>query len=198
MSRVTVASLFRGTSFRFSHTPLCEILFCRNCYHPMMASRNRKNNSVPNGLVNMSAHCSLVSIEWIDMRPFCTASRKWWYLIFRCFVRGRIFGTRAISSAPELSSETVQWIWGISVLISKPAVFNSSISRINGMTSLRPCDSDIYSLSVELGAISVCSFDAQTTGQLPYVMMYPDLDFAVVEQSVAKLGFHNPAKSASQ
>ena len=39
---------------------------------------------------------------------FCTLSRTWWYVLFKCLVRGYILGTLAISNAPLLSSKALQ------------------------------------------------------------------------------------------
>jgi hypothetical protein len=106
-------------------------------------------------------------MAWIVTSPFSTASRKWWYFKFMCLVWGHIFGVCAIANAPELSSNTLQWTSGILMENLNPAVANSDTSLIRGRTSRRAWDSETYSLSVELKAISVCSLDAQTSGQSP-------------------------------
>ena len=90
--------------------------------------------------------------------------------MLRCFVLGRIFGVRAISSAPELSSNTLQWMRGTEAIMENPATFNSTINLINGMTSRKAWDNEIYSLSVVLNAISVCYLEAHVMGQPPYVI----------------------------
>jgi hypothetical protein len=61
-------------------------------HHPMMPIRRRTNNFSSRGLVKISASCCVVSISCIVTSPLNTAPRKWWYLMFICLVRGRIFG----------------------------------------------------------------------------------------------------------
>ena len=66
-----------------------------------------------------------------------------------------------------------------------------------GMTCLVASEMPIYSLSVELSAISVCNLDTQHNGMPAYVMMYPYLDLAALLSSSGAPLYHAPAKSAS-
>ena len=58
-------------------------------------------------------------------------------------------------------------------------------------------DNPMYSLSVELNAISVCSWDFQTIGQPAYMMKYPCREHAVSRSLNASSLSQLPAKSAS-
>ena len=90
--------------------------------------------------------------------------------IFICFVRGRIFGDLAISKAPSLSSNALHIIIGSFVLKENSASFNSSRKFIIGITYLNAVDSEVYSVSVELNATSVCNREAQAIGKFAYLI----------------------------
>ena len=79
-------------------------------YHPIIFFLCITKSVSSRGFVNMSAICSPVATWYILTVPFFTSSLKWWYLMLRCFVLGLILGTFAISIAPSLSSNTLQWI----------------------------------------------------------------------------------------
>ena len=97
-----------------------------------------------------------------------------------CFVRGRSLGDLASSSAPELSSKALQYTVGTVLTGAKLFSFNSLRRLITGMTSLRDCDSEIYSASMVLKLTCVCKTDFQIIGQPAYLTRYPVRDFAVL------------------
>jgi hypothetical protein len=66
-----------------------------------------------------------------------------------------------------------------------------------GITSLRDCDKAMYSASVVLNAICLCSLDAHVIGQPTTEMMYPVLYFAVLTSFMDVALFQFPQKSAS-
>ena len=66
-----------------------------------------------------------------------------------------------------------------------------------GISSQHTVDRAMYSASVVERAVSVCSLDAQVTGQPAYVMAHPDRDLDVVGSVPAILRSNPPAKSAS-
>ena len=74
-----------------------------------------------------------------------------------CFVRGLNLCVLAISNAPMLSSKTLQCTFAFSSVTSNTFAFISFRSSMIGMASLRAYESPVYSDSVELEAISVCS-----------------------------------------
>ena len=119
-------------------------------YQPIIDFRNLINKSRGSGFVYMSASCSVVEIgnNWIIRSLTC--SRKWWYEILMCFVRGVILGDFASSSAPRLSSNALQNTVGAVLTVSIFLDFNSSNKLIIGITSLNACDKVIYLASVVL------------------------------------------------
>ena len=118
--------------------------------------------------------------------------------MFRCFVRGLIFGTFASSMAPALSSKILQCILAtLMFFMGTPRFLASFISDNNGRTSLIVVDRAMYSASVEERAISVCSFDAHINGQPANRITNPILDFAVVGSFIALVFFHSPSCEAS-
>ena len=92
-----------------------------------------------------------------------------------CFVLGLCFGTLANCSAPILSSNIVHFKFSFA-----HGIFsiddNSRIIALIGINYLVDCESAIYSASVVLNAISVCSLLAQEIGKPEYFMTYPVLD----------------------
>ena len=101
----------------------------------------------------MSANCDFVSIHCTWIFPLRTCSRKWWYLIAMCLVRGRIFGAATNSTHPLLSSKTVE----CAVVFPVLSLVSFAISASNvciGMISRIACDKVMYSASVVDNAIS--------------------------------------------
>jgi hypothetical protein len=78
-----------------------------------------------------------------------------------------------------------------------PASFNSVMSRMSGITSLKAALRAMYSLSVVDKSISVCIFDVHKSGQPAYRITNPDLDLAVELSCAAVSGFQSPANPAS-
>ena len=66
-----------------------------------------------------------------------------------------------------------------------------------GISSQHAVARAMYSDSVVERADSVCSLDAQVTGQPAYVMAHPERDLEVVGSVPAILRSNPPAKSAS-
>ena len=89
-----------------------------------------------------------------------------------CFVLGRILGTFASSSAPELSSNMVQHTVGFTEIVLSNCLRISSTSRMSGMTSLRRCERLTYSDSVVDNVTSVCIFEAQKIGGGGYKKLF--------------------------
>ena len=85
-----------------------------------------------------------------------------------CLVRGRIFGVRASSKAPELSSNASQWTSGEVESVGKPFAFISLSSCIMGIVSWSDCNKAMYSASVTDNVFCVCSLLHQTIGQPAY------------------------------
>ena len=81
-----------------------------------------------------------------------------------CFVRGLYFEVNSSSLAPSLSSKTVHLVV-IAVAGSFKTVDSSMSNSLNGKSSLIVCDSDMYSASVVLNAISVWSLLHRMIGQ---------------------------------
>ena len=97
-----------------------------------------------------------------------------------CFVRGRILGVLANSSAPRLSSKALQYTVGTVLAKIKLFSFSSSKRFITGITSLSDWDRLTYSASVVLSATWVYNFDVQIIGQPAYITMNPVRDFVVL------------------
>ena len=66
-----------------------------------------------------------------------------------------------------------------------------------GISSRHAVDRAMYSASVVEKAVSVCSLDAQVTGQPAYVIAHPERDLDVVGSVPAILRSNPPAKSVS-
>ena len=125
-------------------------------YHPHNFFLKCTNRLSSNGFVNMSAVCSFVSIEWIEMNPLSTCCLKWWYLMAMCFVLGENLPFLANDNAPSLSSQTLQWTSGVGVWIGNMVLISLS-NCINGITSLNDWLNAKYSASTVDNAISVWS-----------------------------------------
>ena len=118
-------------------------------------------------------------------------------MLLICFVHGCNFGVHAISNAPQLSSKTLQWIFGIAGcdLISWECI--SFMSSNIGISSRHAVDRAMYLASIVERAISICNLDSQVTGPPAYVMAHPECNFKVVGSVPAMLQSNPPAKSAS-
>ena len=125
-------------------------------FHPIMRLRWRVCIASFVIFVRISASMSFVDTGWISRVPFITLSRKWWYFVLICLVRGRIFGDFALvanSIAPLLSSNTRQNILGAWFLNLQPFSGISAANSSSGRTSLVAADIARYSLSVVDSAI---------------------------------------------
>ena len=87
-----------------------------------------------------------------------------------CLVRGRIFGVRANSKAPELSSNAWQWTSGEVESVRQPFALISLSSCIMGIALRSDCNSAMHSASVVDNVICVCSLLQQMTRQPAYRM----------------------------
>ena len=114
-----------------------------------------------------------------------------------CLVLGCIFGRCANSSAPLLSSKTVQCILGRKSSMLIPCARASVRSPINGMTSLRLVESSMYSASVVDMAVMVCILDAHVMGVPAKRTIHPECDLAVIGSMCASSWLQFPVKSAS-
>ena len=146
-------------SIWYTHTPSQAIV-----HQPSSLYLRYWNVPTCSPFVNWSAICSDVFIGLIEMKPLETRSRKWWYFITMCFVRGLYLGFVANSSAPLLSSNNVQFYF--TVYFSSPNIDAiSSIWSINGIKSLIAVLNTTYSASTVDRLISACNFDTHSTGQ---------------------------------
>ena len=112
-------------------------------------------------------------------------------------VLGRILGRRANSSAPLLSSKTVQCILGGKSSTLTPCARASVRSPIRGITSLKLVESAMYSASVVDMAVMVCILDAHYIGAPAKRTIQPERDLAVMGSLCASAWRQLPAKSAS-
>ena len=128
-------------------------------------------------------------MAWIQTFPFLTCSWKWWYLRAACLVRGPNFGILASSRAPLLSSYYTSAISalilflyctsGVEYLISS-MVDTSSTNVIKGIKSCIAWECRMYSASVVLSTISVCSLLTHKIGQLAYMMKNPVHEYTLL------------------
>ena len=164
-----------------------------------MAFLNFRNKSWLTAFVKIPASWSSVQMASSLIRGAIPLvyNLKWWYLMFKCFVRGRMRGDLAISSAPELSSKAVHWIVGLNVSFSSPITCTLLMIFMIGITCHRASDRLMYSLLVLLKAISVCNLDPHVSGHPASMITYPPREWAVVGSSMAVLRFQSPAKEAS-
>ena len=147
------------------------------------------------GFVKMSVSWSVVCIHCILRCPLRACSRKWCYLMAIWRVHGLVFRDLINSTQPLLSSKTVEC-----AIVSPIRTFvSAAISLSNdymGIESRMAWDKAIYSASIVLKVISVCSLDAHNAGQMAKRMTRPVLDLTEVgswEVSRVQL----PVKSAS-
>ena len=87
-----------------------------------------------------------------------------------CLVRGRIFGVRASSKAPEFSSNACQWNSGEVEIVGKPFAFIYLRICIMGIALRSNCDKEMYSASVTNNAVYVLSLLHQMIGNPAYRM----------------------------
>ena len=138
-----------------------------------MPFRNVLNNGSGNRFVNISAYWSFVEMRCTRNVPLRTCSLKWWYLTAMCFVLGRFLGTLASSSQAVLSSNILAWQF--TSTSGMPTASCTSLSNcFKWISSRHAVLSAMYSLSVVLRAISVCSLLAHSIGQPKYRITYPD------------------------
>ena len=125
-------------------------------YHPMRSNLSFLNMTLSSGFVKISASWSFVSIGKMKIVLSATCFRKWWYLIAICFVLGVNFELSATLMQMLLSSNTLQWNYGLGLWRGKnlPTL---TIKFVKGVTSLIAWDRAIYLDSIVLKAISVCS-----------------------------------------
>ena len=90
-------------------------------------------------------------------------------------MRGFVFGDYTSSTHPLISSNNEQCVTVSPIYNLVILDISLSIACI-GITSLIACDRAIYSASVLLKAVSVCSFDARNTGQFAKHITYPVQD----------------------
>ena len=114
-----------------------------------------------------------------------------------CLVLGRILGSRASSSAPLLSSKTVQCTLGGKSSMRTPCSRASLRSPISGITSLRLVERAMYSASVVDMAVMVCILDAHVMGVPAKRTIQPERDLAVIGSLCASAWRQFPAKAAS-
>ena len=114
-----------------------------------------------------------------------------------CLACGRILGSRARSSAPLLSSKTVQCTSGGKSSMSTPCARASVRSPIRVITSLRLVDSAMYSASVVDMAVMVCILDAHVMVAPEKCTIQPERDLAIMGSLCASAWRQLPAKSAS-
>lgn len=125
--------------------------------------------------------------------PFNKFCQEKWYLIFRYFVLGRIFGTFASSTVLALSSKILHLMVGFSTFLMTLYLDASFIKSINGRISRTEADKAIYSASLVESATSVCKREAHTCGHWAKVITYPIQDLVVEGSSAADYCFHLPA-----
>ena len=131
-------------------------------------------------LVWMSAICLSVSIA-LTMISWCsTCSQKWWKDWLMCLVRRRNFGRQASSSAPLLSSRTVQCIFGCMFWICSPCSHTSFRMPVKRMTSHRLVERAMYSASVVDNVVIAFILDAQELGTPAKLTIQPDRDLDVI------------------
>ena len=82
-------------------------------YQPMRSNRSFRNINLSSGFVKISASWSFVSIGKTEIVLSATCFLKWWYLIAICFVLGVNFELSATLMQLLLSSNTVQWNYGL-------------------------------------------------------------------------------------
>ncbi len=148
----------KRTRYRMGEIP--HFLVSRCCFHHPLINLWWVWKVVSlRGFVKMLVIWCSVLTACIDRRPDWTCWQKWWYLMFKCFVRGHILGTLAIPMAPELSSKILQCTAALLMLIGMPLVLASCRKSMRWMIYLVAVDRAINLALVDDKAISVCSLD---------------------------------------
>ena len=143
---------------------------CLDGHQFISLSRKYMNCCLGNGLVNISAICSVVDTCSIVIVLFTTWCLKWCSRTDRCLVWARVLWLVAISIHDRLSSKVRQVIRGVGLYSLKFLSFNSSIMFMIPITSRNAVDRAIYSASVVDKAIRGCFFEAYTMGHPAYMM----------------------------
>ena len=112
--------------------------------------------------------------------PLRTCSQKWWYFVAMCFVLGLFWGNFANFSIPLLYSKRVHLICSLAPGFFRMS-FNSKINSLRGRTFLATVDNTMYSASVLLIAIFVCSLLNHVIGHPVYLITHHVLDFTELE-----------------
>jgi hypothetical protein len=187
-------------------------------YDPMRNLRKPMNFDVTSGFVRMSDMFNDVCMLVFFMLPFWISSRKWCHLIYMCFVLGLFYkGSLAKWMSPWLSSHMIdgssldllfEWLWCsnlrvVMLFVDRLFIFSKlgnnphesmsfSVLCI-GSRALQHWLSAMYSASVELSAISVCSLLDQCMGTPARTMMKPVCD-KHESRRCANYWCHTPAK----
>ena len=146
-------------------------------YQPWTLKRFPRKSNFTSPLVRKSAFISVVGHFTMTSHPsgflstWYTYDQKKWCLTSKYLVLGDNFWLVARRKAPWLSSKTVQWISGISSLGSSRKTRRSvTVFRI-GIKALRQLTRPTYSACKVLKQISEMSWDFQTRGTPPKVIM---------------------------
>ena len=124
----------------------------------------------------MSASWFFVATCSIVMVLSTRCDLKWCSLIERCFVRGRFLWDVAILIQLGLSSNVLQTILGVDLLMGRPLDSRYYKMWMIPITSRRAVESAIYSAAVVLRAIRDYIVDFHTRGPPVYVMTKPVLE----------------------
>ena len=127
------------------------------------------------GFVKISASWSFVSIGKMEIVLSATCFQKRWYLIAMCFVLGVNFELSATMMQLLLSSNNLQWNFSLVLWRGKTSP-TSTIKFMRGITSLIAWDRAMYSDSVVLKDISVCSLLHHVREHPAYSITKPVLD----------------------
>ena len=143
-------------------------------YQPMRSNCSFLNMTLSSGFVKISASWSFVSIGKTEIVLSATCFLKWWYLIAICFVLGVNFEHSATLTQLLLSSNNLQWNSGLGLWRGRTSP-TSTIKFMKGITYLIAWDRAMYSDSVVLNAISVCSLLHYVRGHPSYIIIKPVL-----------------------
>ena len=138
-------------------------------YHNMRSNISFLNMTLYSGFVKISASWSFVSIWKIEIVLSATCFRKWWYLTAMCFILGVNFELSDTLMQLLLSSNTLQWNSGLGLWRGKNSP-TSTIKFMKGITSLIAWYRAMYSDSVVLKAIYVCSLLHHVRGHPEYII----------------------------
>ena len=133
------------------------------------------NMNMSSDFMKILASWSFVSIGKMEIVLSATCFRKWWYLKAMCFVLGVNFDLSATLMQLLLSSNTLQWNSGLGLWRGKTSP-TSTIKLMKGITSLIAWNSAMYSDSVVLKAIYICSLLHHVRGHPAYIITKPVLD----------------------